>query len=95
MPKAKAGARKALELDPESDTALAVLGRIHVFYDWDWQAAGERLQQALDINPNSTDAWGGMAFLKMSVGRRDERFQAIDRALHSIRSPFGRTFSPR
>jgi TolB-like protein/DNA-binding winged helix-turn-helix (wHTH) protein len=45
MPKAKAAARKAIELDPESDAAHAVLGRIHVFYDWDWQAGGEQLQK--------------------------------------------------
>jgi tetratricopeptide (TPR) repeat protein len=81
MPRAKAAARKALELDPESDAALAVLGRIHVFYDWDWQAAGERLQKALDLNPNSAEGWRGMGFLRMATGQPEESFQAIDRAL--------------
>jgi TolB-like protein/DNA-binding winged helix-turn-helix (wHTH) protein/Tfp pilus assembly protein PilF len=81
MPKAKSAARKAIELDPESDAAHAVLGRIHLFYDWDWEAARERLQKALDLNPNSSAAWRGMGFLEMAAGRQDESLQAIDRAL--------------
>ena len=38
MPKAKTAARRAIGLDPELDDARATLGRIHLFYDWDWEA---------------------------------------------------------
>jgi TolB-like protein/DNA-binding winged helix-turn-helix (wHTH) protein/Tfp pilus assembly protein PilF len=81
MPKAKAAARKALELDPHSDAAHAALGLIHIFYDWDWQAAEEHLQKALEINANSSVAYRGMAFLKGATGQTGESLVAINRAI--------------
>jgi tetratricopeptide (TPR) repeat protein len=81
MPRAKAAARKALDLDPESDAAHAALGLIHVFYDWDWQAAEEHLRKALKINANSSEAYRGLAFLKGATGRTDEAQKAIQRAI--------------
>jgi TolB-like protein/DNA-binding winged helix-turn-helix (wHTH) protein/Flp pilus assembly protein TadD len=81
MPKAKSAARKAVELDPESDAAHAVLGRIHVFYDWDWRAGEEHLRKAIDLNPNSSSAWRGLSFLEVAEGRFDDAFKSLDRAL--------------
>jgi tetratricopeptide (TPR) repeat protein len=81
MPKARAAARKAIELDPESDDARAVLGRVHVFYDWDWRAAEEQFRKALDSNPNSSNAYKGLACLRMAQGRTDEALKNIDHAL--------------
>lgn len=81
MPKAKAAARKAIDLDPDSDSAHAVLGRIHVFYDWDWQAGEEQFRKALEINANSSAAYRGLAFLKGATGRPHESLQAIGRAI--------------
>jgi TolB-like protein/Tfp pilus assembly protein PilF len=81
MPYAKAAARKAIALDPESDAGHAMLGRIHVTYDWDWQAGEDQLQKAIELNPNSSSAWRGLAFLRMAQGRSDESLQTIRRAL--------------
>jgi len=81
MPKARAFARKAIELDPDSDDGRAVLGRVHVFYDWDWTAAEEQFRQALESNPSSANAYKGRACLRMAQGRIEEALTDIDLAL--------------
>jgi hypothetical protein len=40
MPKAKAAALKALEIDDRLATAHVSLAFADTVYDWDWQAAG-------------------------------------------------------
>jgi serine/threonine-protein kinase len=53
VPKAKAYAKKALELDDTNGEAHGVLGFIHTIHDWDWKAADKKLKQALELSPNS------------------------------------------
>lgn len=81
MPKATAAARKAVELAPELDAGHAALGRIHVFYDWDWDAAGAELRRALELNPNSVAAYRGLAFLHLAKGELEASRRAIGKAL--------------
>ena len=52
MPKARAAAQRALELDerlPEAHTALAVIAQT---YDWDWPTAEKEYRRAIQLNPN-------------------------------------------
>ncbi len=51
MPKAKAAAAKALEIDDRLAEAHVSLGYISYTYDWDWPAAGMHFDQALVLNP--------------------------------------------
>lgn len=81
MPKARAAARNAISLDPASVDGHAVLGRVHVFYDWDWAGAEEQFQRALALNPNSANALKGRACLRMAQGRSIEALRDIDSAL--------------
>jgi tetratricopeptide (TPR) repeat protein len=56
IPKARAAAQRALELDerlPEAHTALAVIAQT---YDWDWPTAGKEDRRAIQLNPNYTAA---------------------------------------
>jgi len=56
MPRAKAEALRAIELDEtlsEAHTALAV---VRMYYDWDWIAAERELRRAIELNPSSADA---------------------------------------
>jgi TolB-like protein/Tfp pilus assembly protein PilF len=53
FPKAKAAARKALELDDTLAEAHAALAYAVYFADWDWSDAEREFKQAIERNPNS------------------------------------------
>jgi TolB-like protein/class 3 adenylate cyclase/lipoprotein NlpI len=52
MPKAKANAEKAIELDPTNAGAHTTLAFIAVVYDWDWKMAKQKFQLVFTLNPN-------------------------------------------
>jgi serine/threonine protein kinase len=52
MPKARAAALKAVELDPHLADAHVSLGIIKYMYDWDHAAAEASLKRGLDLNPS-------------------------------------------
>jgi serine/threonine protein kinase/tetratricopeptide (TPR) repeat protein len=52
MPKAKAAALKALELDESLPEAHLSLGGVFMFYEFDWKSAEREIQRALAIRPN-------------------------------------------
>ena len=53
FPKAKAAALKALELAPELSEPHAVLGYIHMYYDYDFPAAEAEFKRAIEADPNA------------------------------------------
>jgi serine/threonine protein kinase/Tfp pilus assembly protein PilF len=53
IPKAKAAAMRALELDNTLGEAHAALGFAEWFYDWDWPTAEREFKAAIELNPNS------------------------------------------
>jgi len=52
IPKAKAAAKKALELDNTLAEAHAALAYA-TFFDWDWSSAEREFKRAIELNPNS------------------------------------------
>ena len=56
MPKARAAALKALELDPELAEAHTSLALITENFDYDWEAAEKEYRRAIDLNPNYATA---------------------------------------
>jgi serine/threonine protein kinase/tetratricopeptide (TPR) repeat protein len=52
LPKAKAAAEKALELDDTLAEAHAALAYA-TFFDWDWPGAEREFKRAIELNPNS------------------------------------------
>jgi TolB-like protein/Tfp pilus assembly protein PilF len=63
-PRAKAAARKALEIDENLAEAHAALGWIKGTCDWDWAESEREYTRALEINPNdgTTRTWYGQYF---------------------------------
>ena len=79
LPKAKAAALKALDLDsqlPEAHTALATLSAD----DWNWADAEKQFKRALELNPNYPTAHQWYGEYLVHVGRLDEALQEFKRA---------------
>jgi serine/threonine-protein kinase len=80
MPKARAAALRAIELDDSSAEAHTSLAVIAQNYDWDWSTAEREYRRAIQLNPNYATAhhWFG-EFLGLE-GRFDESFREFERA---------------
>ncbi len=72
MPKAKAAAMRALELDETLAEAHSSLGRVLASYDWDWTNAEKEYKRAIELNPRYAVAhqWYGGYF--QAMGRHNE-----------------------
>lgn len=53
LPKAKAAAMKALEVDSTLAEAHSALAYASYFWDWDWSSAEREFKRAVELNPNS------------------------------------------
>jgi TolB-like protein/DNA-binding winged helix-turn-helix (wHTH) protein/Tfp pilus assembly protein PilF len=80
MPRKKAAAIKALELDPKMASAHVLLADVHLGFDWDWTAAEAEYRKALDLNPNVPEAQLGYATYLASLGRVDEAISRVQQA---------------
>ena len=81
MPKAKAAAMKALQIDDSLAEAHAVLAAAIFSYDHDSRAAEAEYKRALELNPGSAQVhyWYGFWFLTIS-GRYPEAISEMQRA---------------
>jgi TolB-like protein len=81
MPKAKAAALKAIELDDTLGEAHASLGYVALIFDWDWASAEREFHKALELNPSSPRAHAGYAeYLLFVAQRTDEGLQELHQA---------------
>ncbi len=80
LPKAKAAALKAIELDDTLANGHAVLGWVHFWYDWDWSSAESQFKRALELDENNADAHAYYAHLLSNTGRHAEALAEAKRA---------------
>lgn len=80
MPRAKEAALTAIELDPYLAEAHTSLANIHLFYDWDWEAAQKRFKQAIDLNPNYATARHWYVDYLVIMGEFEGALKEIDTA---------------
>jgi TolB-like protein/Flp pilus assembly protein TadD len=80
MPKAKAAALKALELDDSLAEPYVSLAHVHYYYDRDWAAAERQYKRAIELNPKYPTAHQWYAIYLMSAGRFDEALAENRRA---------------
>jgi TolB-like protein len=69
FPRARAAARKALELDPALAEAHASLGYALMYYDWNFPGAEGEFQRAIELNPNDAIAHQWYAYLLTAMER--------------------------
>jgi TolB-like protein/Flp pilus assembly protein TadD len=80
-PKAKALARKALELDDTSAMAHFALASLLTYTDWDFPAAGREWSRAVELDPGDAIARANYSHYLMMVGRRDDAMTHVEAAL--------------
>jgi TolB-like protein/DNA-binding winged helix-turn-helix (wHTH) protein/Flp pilus assembly protein TadD len=80
MPRARAAATRAVELDGNLAEAHTALALIVQNYDWDWQAAEKEFRRAIELNPNYATAHHWYAEHLTWLGRFDDALRESERA---------------
>ncbi len=71
MPRARAAAERALELDDELAPAHTALAGVRMWYDWDWEGAEAEFQRALELDPSYATAHHWYALHRLSMKKQD------------------------
>ena len=80
FPRAKAAARKALEIDDTLAEAHTSLAFVMLAYDWDWAAAERTFKRAISLDPSYATAHHWYALLLVATSRPIEGFDEVKRA---------------
>jgi TolB-like protein/DNA-binding winged helix-turn-helix (wHTH) protein/Flp pilus assembly protein TadD len=80
IPKARAAALHAIEIDEASPEAHASMGFILSRFDWNWPEAEREFKRAIDLDPAYTTAHHWYALHLVGLGRSTEAIAEIQRA---------------
>jgi tetratricopeptide (TPR) repeat protein len=80
-PKARAAARRALELNTSLAEAHLSTAYVALVYEWDWGEAERACRRAIELQPSYAAAHHWLGWSLASVGRLDEAAVAARRAL--------------
>ncbi len=80
MPRAKAAALKALEIDDSLAEAHTSLGLVKKEYEWDFAGAEADFKRAIELNPNYATAHQWRAENYVTLKRFDEAIESMKRA---------------
>jgi len=80
LPKSKAAATKAIEIDEALSDGHAALGMTLFWGEWNWKEAETQYKRALELNPNDVNAHIFYAHFLSNTGRHTEALAEIKRA---------------
>ncbi|MGH7724109.1 MAG: protein kinase domain-containing protein [Candidatus Eiseniibacteriota bacterium] len=80
MPRARAAAQRALDLDPHLANAHAALGTVSLMYDWNWSAANGQFVRSLELNPSDASARQQYGMYLVTQGRSPEADSQLAKA---------------
>jgi eukaryotic-like serine/threonine-protein kinase len=80
MPRARASAIQAIQLDNSLAEAHNSLALVHLSFDWDYSAAAAEFQNAIALNPNYATAHHWFAHYLAVVGRDTDAMREIQKA---------------
>ena len=80
MPKSKAAALRALQIDSELGEAYATRAYVETLYDWDWVKSEEDFRRAVALKPNDAQAHLWYAMHLAALGRHNESIAQVKRA---------------
>jgi TolB-like protein len=91
MTKAKAAARKAVELDGSNPEAHNSMAALIFFSEWDLKRANEEALRAIELNPNYAEARHVHSYILVAMNHPDEALQEQKRS--SEIDPFARPWA--
>jgi tetratricopeptide (TPR) repeat protein len=92
IPKAKAAAARALELDEDLAEAHAALGAEKADFEYDWPGAEQEFKRAIELNPNYAEAHFRYAWTYLTpLGKSDQAIAEMKKALEL--DPFSRIYN--
>jgi TolB-like protein/DNA-binding winged helix-turn-helix (wHTH) protein/Tfp pilus assembly protein PilF len=77
---ARAALGRARSLDPYSPEMLASEGYLHMYFDWDFDAAQRKFEEAIRENPNLATAYDWMGVLLTAKEKPDSARATLERA---------------
>ena len=80
MPRARAAALRALELDSTLSEARGAVGYVAAFYDWNWKEGEAELRGALARDPGDALMHSYLGYFLTTAGRFDEAMNEYTRA---------------
>lgn len=80
MPKAKAAALKALELDDSLAEAHTSLAQVTANYEWNWEKAEAEYQRAIELNPSYSTGHHYYATFLMAMGKHAQALEEMKKA---------------
>jgi TolB-like protein/DNA-binding winged helix-turn-helix (wHTH) protein/Tfp pilus assembly protein PilF len=80
MPKAKAAALKALDLDDSLAEAHTSLAQVTANYEWNWDRAESEYKKAIELNPSYSTGHHYYATFLMAMGRHSEALEEMKKA---------------
>jgi serine/threonine protein kinase/TolB-like protein/Tfp pilus assembly protein PilF len=80
MPKARAAAMKALQIDDTLAEAHASLALVLAFYDWDWTGAEREYKRAIELTPGYASAHHWYGWYLALMGRLEESTRELKQA---------------
>jgi len=81
FPRAAAYARHALEVEPEAGEGHLALGAVRLFYEWDFEAARQSLEEAIRRMPSSAEAHHIHSLYLKAVGQLHDAVSEMEAAV--------------
>ncbi|MGN6183636.1 MAG: protein kinase domain-containing protein [Thermoanaerobaculia bacterium] len=80
MPKAKAAAVQATQIDDSLAEGWASLAAVRWWYEWDWEGAEDAYRRAVELNPNYATAHDGYGMFLCARERFDEAIAQVTKS---------------
>jgi tetratricopeptide (TPR) repeat protein len=81
LPRARAAALIALEIDDALSDAHQSMGEVLFFFDWDWEGAESEMRRASELDPSNAEFRFVYSVVLSMLGRHEEALAEIERAV--------------
>jgi TolB-like protein len=78
---ARKAAERALAIEPDLSEGHVMLGRVRLYFDWDWEGARESYRRAMELAPGNAVGRHGAGILAQNEGRTEEALALYRRAV--------------